>query len=98
MARNGNKGKTALVDSKRALAKFLIEMQGGDHQAITWYLKKSLVKAKYVEEVPMKTAKKGRPRLELVVTGKGRGLIAMSKQWKVKDEESSSEESVSVAV
>lgn len=45
----------------------------------------SIVEMGYLEKRNVSEGRRGRPRVEYVLTGKGRGYVALSKNWKLGD-------------
>ena len=54
----------------------------GDLDNVSRYLTLQLVEKGLVEVQEVKNGTKGRPTHNYVLTGKGRGLVALSKKWK----------------
>jgi len=73
------RGRPALIDNKKKLTKFLAD---GQFDGLTFYMKTQLVDAGYLTVTKVQAGKRGRPADTLTVSGKGRGLVAMSKNWK----------------
>lgn len=73
------RGKVAMTDDNKKLAAFLAS---GTFTNLTWYMKQRLIKTGMVTVTKVKTAHKGRPADVLVVSGKGRGFIALASKWK----------------
>lgn len=77
------RGKLALADNNKALASYL---SSGKFENLTWYMKQRLLKTGYLTVEAVKVeGKKGRPKGELVLTGKGKGFLALAKRWKKVD-------------
>ncbi len=78
---NGNtrRGRPALLNNKREVANLLIN---GDVNDLSHFLKHKLVDAGYVAFQPVVTGQRGRPALNVVLTGKAKGLIALARNWK----------------
>lgn len=74
------RGKTALTDNNKALAAYLAS---GSYDKLTWYMKQRLLQTGYLEVQSTKVeGKKGRPKGNLVLTGKGKGFLALAARWK----------------
>lgn len=63
----------------------------GDLSSVSKYYLKQLEAEGYVEFQDVKTDRRGRPAKVAVLTGKGRGYLAMSKNWKRPEQEVSVE-------
>lgn len=51
---------------------------------VSYYHKRKLVEAGLLVEETVETGSRGRPAVNYNVSGKGRGLLALSKNWKNK--------------
>ena len=78
IVKNG-RGRPSLIGNKKNLAAFL---ETGDLTNVTNFMKQKLVNEGFLTVTRVQTGKRGRPQEILTVSGKGRGLIAMSKNWK----------------
>jgi len=78
IVKNG-RGRPALLGNKKKLAAFL---KNGEFQDTTFFLKQKLVAAGFLGVTKVQTGKRGRPAEVLALTGKSRGLIALSANWK----------------
>lgn len=65
-----------------ALTKKMVVAVLADPAANTRYYLERVTEMGYLEKVAVKTAKRGRPAVEYVMTGKGKGLVALAKNWK----------------
>lgn len=74
------RGRIDLLDNKKKLVTVL---KTGDFENLTFYMKTKLATAGYLAIEKVQTGKRGRPADKVTVSGKGRGLIAMSKNWKI---------------
>lgn len=75
--KNG-RGRPSLIGNKKNLAKFL---ENGDFENVTNFMKQKLVNEGFLTVTKIQTGKRGRPQEVLTVSGKGKGLLAMSRNW-----------------
>jgi hypothetical protein len=69
--------RTATFSTKSSVAKALVNLD-----TLSRFLKLQLVEAGYLKAVTVpSTGKRGRPEVSYVMTGKARGLLALSRNW-----------------
>lgn len=71
------RGRPAFLENKKEVAMALRDLSG-----VSYYLTRKLAKAGYVSFEVVKSEGRGRPAKRPVLTGKGRGLVALSANWK----------------
>ena len=71
------KGRPAAFATNKKVAAALADLDN-----VSRYLALQLVEKGLVEVQEVKNGTKGRPAHNYVLTGKGRGLVALSKKWK----------------
>lgn len=81
MTTNTQKGRPATFASNKAVAAALQAVQSNE-KSLSRFLKLQLAEKGLLEAVSEQSGKRGRPRLTYQLTGKGRGLVALSKNWK----------------
>ena len=64
----------------KMVAGVLANLELGVKPVTRYYLERVAAKG-YVAKKNVANGKRGRPTVEYVVTGKGRGLLAMAKNW-----------------
>jgi len=75
------RGRPATFTSKKSIAQHLAQPE-----KLSRFLKLQLVNQGLLEIVPVHKAKRGRPAFDYKLTGKGRGLVAISRNWGKKKE------------
>ena len=71
------KGRPAIFAKAKAKVDALQNLDN-----VSYYLKRQLVQQGLINAVKIVKDTRGRPEYDYQVSGKGRGLIAMSKNWK----------------
>ena len=74
------RGRPAVFADKFGVVDALAALAGG--KAPSRYLLLKLVEMGFVATRTVKSEGRGRPRVEFDLTGKGRGRLALSKNWK----------------
>jgi predicted ArsR family transcriptional regulator len=74
------RGRLAVFRDNYAIVEVLEAIAAG--MTKSRYLTLQLVQMGFVKPVTVKTEGRGRPRVVYEVTGKGRGRIALAKNWK----------------
>lgn len=77
-ATRGRPASLATAKGRATALKCIIE----NDTSISRFLKLQLVDQKLLETVTVQNGKRGRPAVEYKLTGKGRGLVALSENWK----------------
>ena len=80
MENQNTRGRKAAFADKFAKVAFLEALANGDLKSR--YLALQLVEQGLVASETIKSAGRGRPRVEYKVTGKGRGYMALARNWK----------------
>lgn len=77
------KGRVATFATKKSVAKVLRDYIGGNE--VSRFLKLQLVEMGYlaVKPIDTETPRRGRKAHSYELSGKGRGLVALSKNWKL---------------
>lgn len=75
---NTKRGRPALLDNKRAVADLLIN---GDPNNLSHFLKHKLADAGFLKLVPVPSGKRGRPALNVELTGRAKGFVALARNW-----------------
>ena len=70
------RGRPATFTSKKSIAQHLAQPE-----KLSRFLKLQLVNQGLLEIVPVHKATRGRPAFDYKLTGKGRGLVAISRNW-----------------
>jgi predicted ArsR family transcriptional regulator len=70
-----------LVPASKAVVEALRNLDGTSR-----FLKLQIQEMGYIVSKPVKSGKRGRPAFEWILTGKGNGLLAISKNWGKKKE------------
>lgn len=78
---NTKRGRPALLDNKRAVADLLIN---GNPNDLSHFLKHKLADAGFLTFVPVKTGERGRPVLNVELTGRAKGFVALARNWNAK--------------
>lgn len=74
------RGRKETFENAKAFAAVLKDTE--KLNMLSRYLTLKLVNKGYMEAKTVKGEGRGRPRVEYVVTGKGRGLVALAANWK----------------
>lgn len=76
-----NRGRKKFDVDKKKLVKVLMDIRDGN-AVLTHYMKHRMENEDYLKLEKVETGKRGRPKFNLVLTGKANRLIALSKAWK----------------
>lgn len=78
----GSGRKDGLTKKKIAEILGVIEANGQDAQGLSYAYLQRMVEAGYLEKKNVWLGKRGRPPVEYLITGKGRGLMNLARNWK----------------
>lgn len=73
------RGPKSVAENSRKRAAVLKDFASG--KEVSYYHKRELVKLGFVVTVDAKSGNRGRPARSYEVSGKGRGYLALSKNW-----------------